>query len=228
MPSFRRSLCAFIAAHCWLVAVPNASADPFTATTTLTGDFRAGNPDNLFVNVTVSGDTSSSVLNWIVDIDSPLHADAVLDVFAFNLAVDPTQVVFGNFSPTSWSIVSPTTSVPGSGGASFYFESNDPPGRSNNVTNSVNLTFTSTLLSGTWDPLFLTNAPLSTGGGIPAPGAQLGAHLRSLSTSGCSGCSDSGFATGSWTPPTASVPEPSSLLLGAIGLLGAAAVRRRR
>lgn len=228
MHSLRRSLRTSIAiAICWLAAAPSASAEPFTFTATLTGDFRTNNPDNLFVDVTVTGDTTSNVLNWLVDINSPLHPNAVLDVFAFNLAIDPSLVTFGNFSPTSWSVTSSADNVPGSGGADFHFEANDPPGSSNNVTNLVNLSFTATLTSGTWAPSHLLNAPISTGGGIPDPGAQMGAHLRSLSTAGCTGCSSSGFATGGWTP-THSVPEPSTLLLYGVGCLGAAALRRRR
>ena len=217
-----------VAAICWLVMASAASAAPFTLSTTLTGDFRADNPDNLFINVTVTGDTTSNVVNWVVDINSPLHPNAVLDVFAFNLAVDTSLVTFSNFSPSSWSIGSSADNVPGSGGADFYFEANDPPGRTNNVTNAVNLSFSATLSSGTWDPSLFLNAPLTTGGGIPAPGAQLGAHLRSLSTSGCSGCSDSGFATGAWTPTTTSVPEPMTLLVYGMGLIGASTFWRRR
>jgi PEP-CTERM motif-containing protein len=214
-------------AICWLSLAPGASAEPFTLTTTLTGDFRLENPDNLFVDITVSGDTTSNALSWTVDINSPLHPTAVLDAFAFNLAVDPALVTFGSFSPSAWSVTSSADNVAGSGGADFNFAANDPAGSTNNVTNLVNLTFTSTLSSGTWSPSIFFNAPLSTGGGVPEPGAQLGAHLRSLSTAGCTGCSSSGFATGGWTP-TASVPEPSTLLLYGMGCLGAAALRRRR
>lgn len=229
MHSFTRSLLrsAIAGAICWLSFAPSASAEPFSLTATLTGDFRLENPDNLFVDVTVTGDTTSSVLNWTIDINSPLHPDAVLDAFAFNLAVDTSLVTFGNFSPSAWTVTSSADNIAGSGGADFNFAANDPAGSANNVTNSVNLMFTSTLSSGTWSPSNLLNAPLSTGGGIPAPGAQLGAHVRSLSTAGCTGCSNSGFASGGWTP-THSVPEPSTLLLYGIGCLGAAALRRRR
>ena len=229
MHSFARSLLrtSIAVAICVLAVASKASAVPFTLTATMTGDFRLENPDNLFLDVTVTGDTTSNVLSWTVDINSPLHPNAVLDAFAFNLDVDPALVTFGNFSPSAWTVTSPADNVAGSGGADFNFAANDPAGSANNVTNLVNLTFTSTLSSGTWSPFNLLNAPLSTGGGIPAPGAQLGAHVRSLSTAGCTGCSDSGFASGSWTP-TQSVPEPSTLLLYGIGCLGAAALGRRR
>lgn len=227
-PSTRSLLRTSIAAAvCWLALAPSASAEPFTLTTTLTGDVRLENPDNIFVGVTVTGDTTSNVLNWVVDINSPLHPNAVLDAFAFNVAVDQALLSFGNFSPSAWSVTSSADNIAGSGGADFHFAANDPAGSANNVTNLVNLTFTSTLSSGTWSPSFLLNAPLSTGGGVPAPGAQLGAHVRSLGTAGCTGCSSSGFASGNWTP-TQSVPEPSTLLLYGLGCLGAAALRRRR
>jgi hypothetical protein len=214
-----------------LALAPRASAEPFTVNAVLTGDYRATNPDNIFVNVTITGDTASNLASWVVDINSPLHPNATLDVFAFNLALGAGQSVsFANFSPSSWSITGPADNVQGSGGADFLFESNDPPQSSNNVTNSVNLTFSSTLLGGgTWSTLNFLNAGLSDGGGIPDPGAQLGAHVRSLSTAGCTGCSDSGFASGNYVPPpTTSVPEPATLLLYGVGLLAATATRRKR
>jgi hypothetical protein len=208
-----------------------AEAVPFTITSQLTGDFRSNTPDNLIVDVTVTGDTTSNVTHWTVDINSPLHTNARLGVFAFSLDTLYTDVSFSNFSPSSWSI-SPGTNVPGSGSADFTFESNDPPGQANNVTNSVNLTFDATLLTGNWTTALFTGADLATGDGIPAPGAQLGAHLQSLSTAGCSGCSSSGFASGNYStpddpPPPAPVPEPTTLALMGAGL-AAAAVRRAR
>ena len=208
-----------------LTFAARAEAVPFTITSQLTGDFRADNPDNLFVNVTITGDTTSNVTYWVVDIDSPAHPDARLGVFAFSLDTLFTDVTFSNFSPLSWSI-SPGTNVPGSGGADFVFEANDPAGQGNNVTNSTNLTFNATLATGNWTTALFTSAPLATGGGIPSPGAQLGAHLQSLSTSGCSGCSDSGFASGNYSGST-QVPEPTGLLLMGLGL-AVAGLRARR
>ena len=42
-----------------LLLTANAQATPFTFTTQLTGDIRPENPDELFVNVTIAGDTDS-------------------------------------------------------------------------------------------------------------------------------------------------------------------------
>jgi hypothetical protein len=220
----RSSAVAFLALS--MLAARPAEAVPFLLTTDLTGDFRADNPDNLLVHVTVSGDTTSNLTQWTIDLDSSLHADLTLHGFFFNLANPAgTSLSFSNFSPTAWSVVVSSTGAQGSGGAQFVFEAMDPPGGPNNVTNSTSLTFTAELSGGLWDPAFLLNAPLSTGGGIPDPGAQMGAHLRSATvTSG----SDSGFASGSFAPPTSSVPEPTTLLLTGLGLLGTAFMRRRR
>jgi PEP-CTERM motif len=217
-----------------LVAAPKAEAVPFTVNSTLTGDFRDGNPDGLVVNVTVTGDTTSNQTQWLVDLDmAAVHPNARLGAFAFNVSTEWFQyVTFSNFSPSGWSMTS-GSNVPGSGGADFRFETNDPAGSANNVTNSQSLTFTATLNSffggtQTWATANFLNAALSTGGGIPDPGAQMGAHIQSLSTAGCTGCSDSGFASGNYgsTPPS-QVPEPTTLLLMGLGL-AAAGLRARK
>ena len=124
-----------------LVLAQAASAAPIALNATLTGDPRVDNPDNLFVNVSVIGDSTSNSVNWTIDINSPLHTSAKLGVFAFNMVGGFGDYSFSNFSPSGWSITN-GNNVPGSGGADFLFESNDPPGNSNNVTNAVNLTFT--------------------------------------------------------------------------------------
>jgi hypothetical protein len=217
-----------------LATAPRAEAVPFTINSQLTGDFRSGNPDGLVVNVTITGDTASNQVNWLVDLDmASVHPSARLGVFAFNIATPWYQyVTFSNFTPSSWTMTS-GNNVPGSGGADFRFETNDPPGSGNNVTNSQSLSFTATLNSlfggtQTWDTSNFLNAALSTGGGIPSPGAQMGAHIQSLSRTGCSGCSDSGFASGNYsTPPSSSVPEPTTLLLMGLGL-AAAGIRARK
>jgi hypothetical protein len=221
---------AAVAVIAALATAPRAEATPFTVYSQLTGDFRTGNPDGLLVNVTITGDTTSNVTNWLVDLDmAAVHPSARLGVFAFNVSTEWFQyVTFSNFSPASWTMTS-GNNVPGSGGADFRFETNDPAGSSNNVTNSQSLSFTATLNSSfggtqTWSEANFLNAALSTGGGIPDPGAQMGAHIQSLSTAGCTGCSDSGFASGNYT---SRVPEPTTLLLMGLGLTAATFGRRR-
>ena len=210
-----------------LAGARQAEAEPFTISAVLTGDFRTNNPDNLLVNVTITGDTTSNLTNWLVDLDmASAHPNATLGVFAFNI-VTTELVTFSNFSPSTWSVTS-GDNVPGSGGADFRFETNDPAGSANNVTNLQSLTFDATLGTGNWSLSNFLSAPYSTGGGIPDPGAQLGAHIRSLSTAGCSGCSNSGFASGNYQPPTSSVPEPTTLLLMGLGMVGAGIRRARR
>lgn len=207
----------------------DAEAVPFTISSVLTGDFRTDNPDNILINVTIQGDTTSNLTTWIVDLNSPTaHPDMNLFAFAFNvLGGSFSDFSFSAITPGGWSF-SQGGNTSGSGGADFVIEANDPAGPSNNVTNSVPLTFTLAYNLGNWTEAMFYDAPLSTGGGIPAPGAQLGAHVRSLSTIGCSGCSDSGFASGDYDrPPTTSVPEPSTLLLMGLGV-GAMVLRQRR
>jgi hypothetical protein len=207
-----------------------AEAVPFTINSVLTGDFRTNNPDNILINVTIQGDTTSNLTTWVVDLNSPTaHPNMNLHAFAFNvLGGGFNDFTFSAITPGGWSF-SLGNNVPGSGSADFLIEANDPSGPGNNVTNSVPLTFTLAYDLGNWSEAMFYNAPLSTGGGIPAPGAQMGAHVRSLSTNGCSGCSDSGFASGNYDrPPTTSVPEPSSLLLMGIGLGGVLFRQRRK
>jgi hypothetical protein len=211
-----------------LLMTRSAEAVPFTLTADLVGDFRAENPDNLLVHVIVTGDTTSNLTQWTIDLDSLLHPNLTLGGFFFNVDnPSGTSLTFLNVSPSSWSISSSTQNAPGSGGAVFEFRSLDPPGSSNNVTNSQNLTFTARLNGGLWTPEMLLNAPLSDGGGIPDPGAQLGAHLRSAVP--CQGCSDSGFASGNFGGrPPHSVPEPTTLLLMGLGMAGVVGYHRRR
>lgn len=207
--------------------VSRVEAVPFTITSVLTGDIRLQNPDNLVINVTITGDTTSNETSWVLDINSPLHPNATLGGFFFNLGVDSSLLSFNSFSPSAWDITAYNHNAQGSGGARFQFRANDPPGSGNNVTNSVNLSFNARLASGFWNTAMFFNAPLSDGDATLNPGVQLGAHLRSLSVNGCQSCSDSGFAAGYYDgPPSTSVPEPGSLMLVALGMAGFVAIRR--
>jgi hypothetical protein len=209
-----------------------AEAVPFLLTATLTGDPRPENPDNLLVHVTVTGDTTSNLTFWTVDLDSPSHPDLMLGGFFFNVA-NPlgTTLTFLNVSPSEWSIASTTQNAQGSGGAHFEFRSLDPPGPTNNVTNSRDLTFTAQLNGALWASAMLTNAELSDGAAITDPGAQLGTFLKAaVSPCSTAGCTDAGFAAGNWGEPartSSSVPEPTTLLVTGLGLLGMAAFYRR-
>src|SRR5687767_8528614 len=86
-----------------------AHSTVFTVNGLLTGDTRPGNPDNLFVNVTITGDTDSNQAFWTVDINSPAHPNIKLDEFYFNMFGSASDYTFSGFDPTGWTVSSPAT-----------------------------------------------------------------------------------------------------------------------
>ena len=204
-----------------------ATAEPFTIQAVLTGDFRADDPDNIVLDVTIVGDTTSNVTSWTVDLNSPLHPDGVPGTFAFSIdGVSYSDVSFSNFSPNAWSFsIAPGTNVPGSGGANFVFESEIRPEARTTLpiaTSDVHRHIDEREL----ESAHVHRCPAGDRRRYPVARRAAWRAVQSLSTAGCAGCSDSGFASGNY----ASVPEPGSLSLLALGavLLGSKVRSRRR
>ena len=220
-------VCAALAATLpWL-----AHATPVVINASLVGDARLSNPDNLLIDVTITFDTTSNVANWVVDINSPLHPDAKLDEFYFNMAGTLANYSFSGYSPAGWEITSPASTA-GGGSISFNFEALDPAGQPNaaDVTNSTNLTFTMTKAGGNFLVSDFLTATSSCSSDNTLGCGQLGAHLQSLVAG--QGQSDSGFLLGNYRFDDGGggqqeTPEPMTLALVGLGLLAGAAVRRR-
>jgi hypothetical protein len=232
MHSIHQALRSAVATAALAFVTTGAFAAPVVVSAQLVGDPRPGNPDNLIIDVTISFDDTSNVANWVVDINSPLHPNAKLDEFYFNMVGAGANYTFGGFNPAGWNVVSPATSA-GGGNIAFLFEALDPAGPPNaaDVTNTQNLSFTMTKTVGgllTLDD-FLDSASTCSNDQTLGCG-QLGAHLQSLTVAGGSGLSDSGFLLGNYEDgtPSTEVPEPGTVLLTGLALLGLAASRKRK
>lgn len=231
---------AFFASLLLAVSMPVFAA-PFTVTAQLTGDPRLSNPDNIVVNVTITGDTLSNVTSWVVAPFSVAHPSSTLDAFGFNVLLNPgVAASFGNFSPTGWTAPSVDATLAGSGATTFQFVFNDPPKPINNVTNLIPLTFDMTLSAGTFSLDTFLLAPTSFSNDCALGGAKLGAHVRSLNP--LDDESDSGVVFGDYVPPVCqvncdgnggdtgnggdNVPEPTTMSLVGLGLIAAGIASR--
>lgn len=202
-----------------LIAQP-VLAVPITFQTTLLGDPRPNNPDDLRVIVSVLGDTTSRVSYWTVDLDMAIaHPNARLDEFGFNLRGPSSLYQFSHFNlpytPTGGTLN-------GSGGANFLLTLDDPRGNRYDATNANSLTFRVTKTSNFALDDFLL-APTSCSSNSLLGCNQLGVHLQALT-----GGEGSGVALGNYPQPPASVPEPGSLLMMGLGAAGFALFRRRQ
>jgi hypothetical protein len=202
-------------------------AEPLFVSATLSGDGRLNNPDDLSALVTITGDTTSRVSSWVIDLAmTDSHPAAALHEIYFNLLGSSTDYAIANVSPATWSLTATDVkNAKGSGNANFMFELQGP---NNTVTGGSSLAFDVMKKTG----LFALEDFLLAGDGCSRDAAlgcgQFGAHIGSLTHA--SGQSDSGFALGDYSVRTAvaQVPEPGLLVLMSLGMAGFAARRRKQ
>jgi len=201
-----------------------ATAAPIVLKATLTGDPRPVEPDDILIDVTITWDPDLTPYDalWTVDLNSPLHPDAKLGSFGFNMLGLGSDYTFSGCAPAAWSISGPTF-VPGTGGMEFMFVANDPALPGNDVTNSVDLVFTMTKSGSPLVSADFLAAPVSCSNDAALSCHQLAAHVQSLA-GGASGAAVGDYVLDLPRP----VPEPASLILFGSGLIAAASARRLR
>ena len=209
-----------LAVGMWVGVAPPVGAEPILLSATLAGDGRLENPDDLSVLVTITGDTTSNVAHWIVDLTmNGAHAAAALHEFYFNLLGGSTDYTLSTLSAATWGLTTDVASARGSGNGDFMFELKGP---NNTVTNSVSLSFDLTKNEGLFTLADFLLAPDACSRDAALGCGDLGAHLGSLSTE--AGLSDSGFALGNYG--VAQAPEPGIVALFGLGVAGLVARRR--